>query len=195
VRTCGHPQPLRPRPRPRPVDVAAALDGYGHAIERRVDLALIGDRVFVNNASASTTRGRPPRLNGAYRLDTLSGFGTRERIDTGVLGVVSVAVEGARDLPVLLAAESSGQLHRFRGYRTWTTPEFEVDSADELVDVGVDGEALRLPPPLRFRSLPGALRVRTPVDAPGAAPAAVAPRGISLASTALLRVLSGHPAR
>jgi hypothetical protein len=44
---------------------------------------------------------------------------------------------------------------------------------------------LRLPPPLRFRSLPGALRVRTPIDAPGVAPAAVAPHGAGLASVAL----------
>ena len=32
-------------------DVVAALDAYGSATERRIDLALIGDRIFVNNAS------------------------------------------------------------------------------------------------------------------------------------------------
>jgi diacylglycerol kinase family enzyme len=32
-------------------DVAFALDAYGDAFERCVDLALLGDRVFVNNAS------------------------------------------------------------------------------------------------------------------------------------------------
>jgi hypothetical protein len=32
-------------------DVAAALAAYGDAVERRIDLATIGDRVFVNNAS------------------------------------------------------------------------------------------------------------------------------------------------
>ena len=69
-----------------------------------------------------------------------------------------------------------------------------VDSADELIDVGIDGEALALPPPLVFRSLPGALRVRTPVDAPGTSPAA-APPGIGSAVPALLRVLAGRPAR
>jgi hypothetical protein len=36
--------------------------------------------------------------------------------------------------------------------------------------------------------------VRTPIDAPGVAPAAVAPHGVGLASVALLRVLSGRPA-
>src|SRR5213076_3119860 len=32
-------------------DVAASLAAFGAALERRVDLALLGDRVFVNNAS------------------------------------------------------------------------------------------------------------------------------------------------
>ncbi|MDT7554687.1 MAG: hypothetical protein QOI16_3223 [Pseudonocardiales bacterium] len=222
-------------------DVAAALDAYGDALERRVDLALLGDRIFVNNASlgvyatvvqsqsyrdaklATTAQVLPDLLgpgaarldlrfpgsdgepappadvvlvsNGAYRLESLNGFGTRERIDAGVLGIVAVTVDSARDLPLLLAAEAGGHVDRFRGYRSWTTPELVIDSAEPLIDVGVDGEALRLPPPLRFRSLPGALRVRTPKHAPGVAPAAVAPHGVGLAGVALLRVLSGRSAR
>jgi hypothetical protein len=32
-------------------DVVGALDAYGPALERRIDLAQIGDRIFVNNAS------------------------------------------------------------------------------------------------------------------------------------------------
>jgi hypothetical protein len=65
-----------------------------------------------------------------------------------------------------------------------------------VIDVGLDGEVLRLRPPLRFRSLPGALRVRTPVHAPGVAPAALAPAGFGKACVALLQVLTGHhPAR
>ena len=131
--------------------------------------------------------------NGAYRLESLNGFGTRERIDAGVLGIVAVTVDSARDVPVLLAAEASGHVDRFRGYRSWTAPELEIDSAEQLIDVGVDGEALRLPPPLRFRSLPGALRVRTPIHAPGVAPAAAAPHGVGLGGVALLRVLSRSP--
>ncbi len=222
-------------------DVTAALDAFGSATERRVDLGLLGDRVFVNNASlgvyatvvqsdayrdaklATTAQVLPDLLgpdaapstlrfarpdgepapaadillvsNGVYRLDSLNGFGTRERMDTGVLGIVTVTVDRARDLPALMSAEATGRLHRFRGYREWTAPEFEVDSTAPLVEVGVDGEALRLPPPLRFRSLPGALRVRVPLTAPGAAPAAVAPSGLGAAVTALVRVLGGRPAR
>jgi diacylglycerol kinase family enzyme len=33
-------------------DVAGALDAFGAAVERRIDLGLVGERVFVNNATA-----------------------------------------------------------------------------------------------------------------------------------------------
>jgi diacylglycerol kinase family enzyme len=220
-------------------DVAAALAAYGDAMERRIDLATIGDRVFVNNASmgvyatvvqsdayrnaklATTAQLLPDLLgptappfdlrfqgpggesgisadmvlvsNDVYRLESMSGFGTRARIDDGVLGVVTVAVDRARDLPALISAEATGRIRRFSGYREWTTPEFVVDSGQPLVDVGVDGEALQLAPPLHFRSLPGALRVRTPLDAPGASPAALRPAGPWRTAKALVRVVGGRP--
>lgn len=218
-------------------DVVGALDAFGDAVERRIDLALIGDRVFVNNVSlgvyatvvqseayrdaklATTAQLLPDLLgpsakpfdlrferpdgehdrsadlvlvsNDVYRLDSMSGFGTRPRMDDGVLGVVTVTVDRARDIPALVTAEATGRIGSFRGHRAWSTPEFVVDSAEPLVEVGVDGEALRLPPPLRFRSLPGALRVRTPLSAPGVPQH---PR-LGEAVPALLRVLAGRPAR
>jgi diacylglycerol kinase family enzyme len=222
-------------------NVVAALDAFGSAVERSVDIAMLGEQVFVNNASlglyatvvqsedyreaklATAARMAPDLLgpdgqradlrytgpdgqaatpadvvlvsNGVYRLDRIGGFGTRARLDGGVLGVVTVTVDRARDLPELMAAEATGRLRGFRGYREWTTPEFVVDSDEPLIDVGVDGEAMRLPPPLRFRVLPGALRVRTPVDAPGIAPAALAPPGPGAAVVGMLRVIAGKPAR
>jgi len=221
-------------------NVAAALAAYGEAVERRVDLALLGDRVFVNNASLgvyatvvqspkyrdakiATVAEQLPALlgpgadrfdlhftrpdgvdeppadvvlvsNGVYRLDRLSGFGTRERLDAGALGIVTVTVDRARDLPTLVSAELTGQLARFRGYRAWAALEFVVRSEQPLVEVGVDGEALLLPPPLRFRTLPGVLRVRLPLDGPRVASALLAPRGIGRVAGALFRVLAGQPA-
>jgi len=220
-------------------DVPAAIEAFGEAIEQRVDLALIGDRIFVNNASlgvyaaivqseayrdaklATAAQLLPDLLgpgkpgfdlrfrgpdgteqttadlvlvsNDVYRRSSLGGFGTRENITDGVLGVVALTIDRGTDLASLMAAEAR-RIDRFSGYRAWTTREFRIDSAEPLLDVGVDGEALRLAPPLVFRSLPGALRVRTPVDAPGASPAAVRPAGIGLGSVALLRVLAGRPA-
>ncbi|ASR35284.1 hypothetical protein BAY61_10075 [Prauserella marina] len=189
-------------------DMPTALDAFGPAIERRVDLAAVNGRVFVNNASlgvyaalvrspgyreakfATVARTLPDLLgpkaasadlrftgpgpvegppadivvvsNGAYRLEHLTGFGSRERLDAGTLGVVTISVDRAVDVPALVSAELTGRLRDFHGYRSWLTPEFIVDSGQALVDVGIDGEELRLPPPLRFISLPSALRVRVP---------------------------------
>jgi hypothetical protein len=56
----------------------------------------------------------------------------------------------------------------------WTAQEFEV-RADRLVPAGVDGEALQLDPPLRFRIRPGALRVRIAPGHPGTSPSAIQP--------------------
>ena len=64
-----------------------------------------------------------------------------------------------------------------RPWREWAAPAFEVD-ADSPVPAGIDGEALVLDPPLRFRIRPGVLRVRIARQHPGASPSAMAPEGI-----------------
>jgi hypothetical protein len=61
------------------------------------------------------------------------------------------------------------------------------------VELGLDGEALVLDPPIRFRTLPGALRVRIPHTAPGYSPAAAAPTKGWATITALLRAAAGRP--
>jgi len=109
--------------------------------------------------------------NNAYELHHVRGGGTRERIDAGALGVVALHVRNAADANALAALEAVGQVQRFGGWNEWTAPEFEVRS-DGLIDIGVDGEALSLQPPLRFRTLPAALTVRLPRNAIGVSPAA-----------------------
>jgi hypothetical protein len=59
------------------------------------------------------------------------------------------------------------------------------------VEIGLDGEALVLDPPLRFSSLPGALRVRLPRGV-GRAPAARAAALSTDNLSALLRVATGR---
>jgi hypothetical protein len=61
-------------------------------------------------------------------------------------------------------------------WREWSTPTFRVDSA-EPVEVGLDGEAVIMDPPLLFESWPSALRVRV-----------VAPRGPRSALTRVKRL-------
>ncbi|MGA9370375.1 MAG: diacylglycerol kinase, partial [Solirubrobacterales bacterium] len=64
-----------------------------------------------------------------------------------------------------------------RPWREWSGPEFNVDSSLP-VPAGVDGEAVTLEPPLRFRIRPGALRVRIAAAHPGASPSAAIPEGL-----------------
>jgi diacylglycerol kinase family enzyme len=220
-------------------DVVGALAAFGEATERRVDLATLGDRVFVNNTSlgvyatvvqsptyrdakVATLAQRLPDLlgpdarkpdlcfecgdgtfarsadvlvvsNGACRLEHIDGFGNRERLDTGRLGIVTISVDRARDVPALMTAEIAGMLTKLRGYRSWVARAFVVNSAEPYIQVGIDGEALRLPPPLWFRSLPGALRVRVPREA-AEAPAAAAPLSFPAALAAVSCVLVGRAA-
>jgi diacylglycerol kinase family enzyme len=86
---------------------------------------------------------------------------TRPRLDTGRLGIVALVLRGDRDAAAFLAALAVNRPERFRGFLAWEATTFRVDSDGEI-DVGLDGEALRMRPPLDFRVRPGALRVRRP---------------------------------
>jgi len=100
--------------------------------------------------------------NDPYRLGRVLGSGTRPRLDAGALGI-TVAGEDAAD-----GAE--------KRVEEWTAPAFEVRS-DGPVAAGIDGEAAKLDPPLRFRTRPQALQVRIAPQHPGASPSAAMPEG------------------
>ena len=104
--------------------------------------------------------------NNAYELHHVRGGGTRQRLDTGMLGVVSLRVRNAVDVHALAALEATGQAQRYRGWKEWTAPDLEVRSG-QPVDVGIDGEAVTMQAPLHFRCLPAALTVRLPRSAAG----------------------------
>ena len=116
--------------------------------------------------------------NNPYELHRFSGRGTRERLDRGLLGIASATIDDASAAATFVTLELAGQLRRFPGWLEWTSKRFQVDAA-EPVDIGIDGEALQMDPPLVFEILPGVLRVRVPRRAPGRSPAA---RAVHLAS-------------
>ncbi|WP_433364568.1 diacylglycerol/lipid kinase family protein [Actinoplanes sp. CA-142083] len=93
--------------------------------------------------------------NNPYRLSRLGRAGGRPRMDTGRLGILAARVRGAA------GDHGAMSLRRFADVLEWSRDDFEVRSTAP-VPVGLDGEALMLTPPLRFTSLPGALRVRLP---------------------------------
>ena len=127
--------------------------------------------------------------NDPYQLDGGSGRGTRVRLDAGTLGVVSLRVKSAAEAQQIVALDAVGKINRFSGWLEWSAERFQVDSGAS-VEVGVDGEAIMMSPPLVFESRPGALRVRIPRHALGASPAA---RGTSpLAFEDLVQVALGR---
>lgn len=218
-------------------DVVGALDAFADATERRIDLATVGDRVFVNNVSLGvyakivqspeyrdakrqTTAALLPDLlgpdaepfdlrfigpdgtahdgaqiiqvsNNPYVLTRLGGFGSRARLDTGQLGIAAAKVNGATEVARFVAAETAGQIRRFPGWHEWTAPVFQVESS-QPIEAGVDGEALLLDPPLEFRALPGALRVRIPRHALGRSPAALTAPSPWWTIDALFRAVAGR---
>ena len=109
--------------------------------------------------------------NNPYVLDSLGGVGTRPRMDTAELGVVSLTLTSATDARRFLALETAGQVRKFPGWKEWTTQRFEITSAGP-VQVGVDGEALTMQSPVVFEIIPAALTVLLPPHAPGRSPAA-----------------------
>jgi diacylglycerol kinase family enzyme len=185
---------------------AACLDALtGDGVEQRIDLGIIGDRTFVNNASfgayaevvenpayrddkaGTTLQVLPDLLNGhigakltahagdttvtgpqavlvsndPYELADIAGLGRRARLDDGTLGVVAVTVNNALQAVALLRGA------RGQGLTTLTAEEVVVDADTPEIPVGIDGETVMMPAPVRCTIRPKALRVRVPRDRPG----------------------------
>ncbi len=117
--------------------------------------------------------------NDPYRLGRALGSGTRPSLERGTLGI---AVFGS----------GNGGAARHRGVGQWATESFEVGSGSPVA-AGIDGEAVRLDPPLRFRTLPAALHVRIAPQHPGASPSALMPASPWGAMAALARIAVGRP--
>jgi diacylglycerol kinase family enzyme len=206
-------------------DPTTCLRALVDGVETRVDLGLIGDRTFVNNASfgayaeivqspqyrgdktrttlnllpdqlaghrgarlsvhvADSTVDGPQAVlvsNDPYGSTDLAGLGRRSRLDRCVLGVVTVSVSSARQAVGLLRRSSRRGLVRF------TAPEVVIDADASEIPVGVDGEAVLLPTPVRCATVPLALRVRLPRDRPGVPPAKPAVDWIRLRRLAFTR--------
>ncbi|BDM70271.1 hypothetical protein HEK616_37580 [Streptomyces nigrescens] len=103
--------------------------------------------------------------NNPYRVGDRAGLGRRDRLDGGVLGMLSVTVDSAVQAAGLLRGRHA------QGLVSVTAEALVVDADRPEVRVGVDGESLTLPTPVRCVSQPAALRVRVPRHRPGVPPA------------------------
>lgn len=131
--------------------------------------------------------------NNPYRLDHLMGGGTRPRMDTGTLGVAAARIDGPAAAAALVGLEAAGRLRSFDGWEEWAAPAFRVDST-EPIEIGIDGEATVMDPPLVFESRPAALRVRLPGEPAGRRAAVERPHLDRSTVRSLLRIAAGRPA-
>ncbi|HSS90745.1 MAG TPA: diacylglycerol kinase family protein [Streptosporangiaceae bacterium] len=186
-------------------DPATCLDALTDGVEQRIDLGVIGDRTFVNNASfgayaeivespayrddkaGTTLQVLPEILNGhrgakltatagdttitgpqallvsnnPYEGGDIAGLSRRARLDAGTLGVVAVTVHSALQAATLLRGA------RGQGLTTLTADDVVVDAEAPEIPVGIDGETVSMPTPVRCTIQPKVLRVRVPRDRPG----------------------------
>jgi diacylglycerol kinase family enzyme len=183
-------------------DLTGALAAFTEGVERRIDMAEVNGRVFLNNVSLGIYGDavRSPAYRdakartllktaaevmgpsaGELALDLVDDLGHEHRHPAVVLvsnnpyALDRPLARGTR--PVL----DSGQL----GVVVLDAPGGSPHSPGQAwtaprlqvnapgpVHAGVDGEAVDLDPPLRFASRPAALRVRISPRHPGASPSA-----------------------
>jgi diacylglycerol kinase family enzyme len=190
--------------------LAALTDG----VEQQIDLGIIGDRTFVNNASfgayaeivkspayrddkrGTTLQTLPDLLSGhrgakltahagdtavtgpqavlvsnnPYEISDIAGLGRRPRLDAGALGFIAVTVNNALQAVTLLRGAQG------EGLTVLTAGEVVVDADTTEIPVGVDGETVMMPAPVRCTIRPKVLRVRVPRHRPGVLVAAAQPR-------------------
>jgi hypothetical protein len=202
-------------------DVIGALDAFVRGAERRVDLAEVNGRVFVNNVSL-----------GLY-ADAVQHPGYREAKLRTLLDTVPEAAGKDADVPPMRWRDPDGLTHDGglallvsnnpyrlgRAIGSGTRPR--LDSAqlgvavigpaggighgllklwtlptvgvegDGALPAGIDGETVMLEPPLRFVSHPAALRVRVSTAHPGRSPAATLPDNAWAGVRALVRIALG----
>jgi hypothetical protein len=116
-------------------------------------------------AQAAGTRIEGPQAllvsNGPYEMSDVAGLGRRARLDAGALGVVAVQVDSARQAAGLLR-HGHGD-----GLTVLTAGQVTVDADTPEIPVGIDGETVMLPTPVRCTIQPRALRVVVPRQRPG----------------------------
>ena len=186
-------------------DVVGALEAFTDGMERRIDVADVNDRMFLNNVSLGIY-GDAVR-SPAYR-------------DAKVRTLVATAEEvlgPSADVPALRLVDDAGREHGHLAIVLVSNNPYALDhplvrgarpaldsgllgivvldapgdsphlpgrawsapglevSAPVPVHAGVDGEAVDLSPPLKFTIRPAALRVRISSRHPGVSPSASFP--------------------
>jgi diacylglycerol kinase family enzyme len=183
-------------------DVLGALGAFTEGVERRIDVAEVNGRTFLNNVSLGVY-GEAVRRSAYRDAKVRTLLQTAEEVlgpgaEVPALRLVDDVGREHRDLAVVLVSNNPYALGHplFPGTRpSLGTGQLGIVvlgapgearlptgrawtaprlevSAPAAVHAGLDGEAADLSPPLRFGIRPGALRVRISPRHPGASPSA-----------------------
>ncbi|GAA3349265.1 hypothetical protein GCM10020358_70720 [Amorphoplanes nipponensis] len=145
-------------------------DKIGTALDLLPDLLAAHRGPRLSLRAADTVRTAPQAVlvsNNPYGSDDIAGLGRRPRLDGGVLGILAITVRDAADAAGLIR----GRRWAPESLSVLTATEAVVDADVPSLPVGIDGEAVTLPTPVRCTIHPAALRVRVPRDRPGVPPA------------------------
>lgn len=124
-------------------------DGDGHRLSAHTGSAdIVGPKALLIS-------------NNSYETDDIAGLGRRERLDGGRLGLIAVSVDNAAQ------AISLVRRGRGSGLTVMSADQVTVDAEQPEIPVGVDGETIMMPTPVRCSIQPGALRVVLPRKRPG----------------------------
>jgi diacylglycerol kinase family enzyme len=144
-------------------------DKVGSTLDLLPDL-IRGHRGARLTAQADDAVIRAPQAvlvaNNLYGTSDVAGLNRRARLDRGELGITAVKVASAR--------QAIGLLHRSHptGLMSLAAPAITIDADAAAIPVGIDGEAVTLPTPVRCSIRRKALRVRLPRNRPGIRPPA-----------------------
>jgi diacylglycerol kinase family enzyme len=100
--------------------------------------------------------------NNPYVLGPSFDVSQRRRLDTGRLGVFAVSAETGAQAAEVVTLGLLGRGSKSGFADQFECEEFEIRSRSGTAFAGIDGEALELPTPLRFRIHPKGLRMLVP---------------------------------
>ncbi len=100
--------------------------------------------------------------NNQYILGAKRDVSQRRRLDSGRLGVFAVSTRTGSQAAFLVTLSVLGLRNLSSNWYEFTADEFEVRSHSGLAYMGVDGEALESPTPLKFKIHPQGLRLYVP---------------------------------
>jgi diacylglycerol kinase family enzyme len=127
--------------------------------------------------------------NNPYVIGVSADNAERRRLDSGELGVFAVTTRTGSEAARLFAAAAIGGRKRSPFWKEFTATSFDVRSRSGTAFAGVDGEALQMPTPLRFRIHARGLTLLVPA---GNLKAAERRRARDVSPGDLLAVAAGH---